>query len=72
MFNNHSILDLQGIKAAFERYDKKKTGFVQIDYVADIFRYAGQNPSKELEKTLQEESNKQGNTFYNTKKQTSK
>jgi len=38
--------DKEAIKQAFYKYDKKKTGFVQIDFVPDIFRYAGQNPQK--------------------------
>ncbi len=52
--------DKEAIKQAFYKYDKKKTGFVQIDFVPDIFRYAGQNPSKQLSSTLILESNKKG------------
>ncbi len=52
--------DKEAIRQAFYKFDKKKAGFVQIDYVPDIFRYAGQNPSLKLSEKLIQESNRQG------------
>ena len=61
--NEESVLkpnDIENLKRAFNKFDKKKSGSIKPNEMADVFRMAGQNPTQEEASKMNAEADEQG------------